>query len=105
MKKINCSLCGAEMTYMKNTDIQLGVTNYLTGSLGNAIAGSLGVVVYVCPMCNKLEFFIEDMKDVPLQEYDDDYEDAIAKVVCKNCGASYDMDCPKCPECDCQNEN
>ena len=90
MREINCLRCGAEMKFVGKERIQLGETGFFFRDLSHLLSGSLGVDIYVCPECKKLEFFASD---------EDLADDELPKRTCPNCHDVHDFDYPKCPKC------
>ncbi len=90
MKEITCLRCNTKMHFANRENIQLGQTGWILGDLPNLIAGSLSVDIFICPNCNKIEFFAAEHP----QE-----EDSLPKRTCPSCGAVHDFDFPKCPKC------
>ncbi len=41
-------------------EFQLGKQSFFFGDLGNILAGSFVVQLYICPKCGKIEFFRAD---------------------------------------------
>ena len=91
MKVLNCLRCNAKMKYIGSERIQLGETGLLLGDLPNLLAGSLEVDIYVCPECQKHEFFSVNSEQ--------NRETVLPKRVCPECGDEHDFDYPKCPRC------
>jgi len=87
---MKCLRCDEEMRFIARENLQLGKTGWVLGDIPNLIAGALNVSIYMCPKCNKLEFFSSD-------EYTTD--DSIPQKVCPKCGTKHDFDYPKCPRC------
>lgn len=88
-KKLLCLRCETPMQYLGNEEFQLGKTGWLMGDLPNLLAGAMELEIYCCPHCGKIELF----RPVEISEYQ------IAQVECPNCGATHDIDDPKCPFC------
>ena len=91
MRNLDCLRCDAKMNYISNERIQLGETGLLLGDLPNLLAGSLKVDIYVCPKCQKLEFYSAADEEKR--------EEALPKRICPECGDEHDFDYPKCPRC------
>ena len=53
------------MVFLKREDIQLGKHTYFGGDMGNLLAGSLPVTMYVCPDCGHLELFTSERPPEP----------------------------------------
>ena len=49
--------CGQPMSYQGEREFQLGSTDFLTGSLGNLVSGSLELSVFVCERCGQYKFY------------------------------------------------
>ena len=64
-KRLACLRCGTPMVFLKREDIQLGKHTYLGGDMGNLLAGSLPVTMYVCPDCGHLELFTSQRPETP----------------------------------------
>ena len=90
MRKINCLRCGAEMKFVAKEKIQLGEAGFFFRDLSHLLSGALGVDIYVCPECKKIEFFASD---------DDLIESELPKRTCPRCKDVHDFDYPKCPKC------
>lgn len=88
-----CLRCGKQMQFLKTEDVQLGRTSILFGDLGNLLAGSLEVEIYICPKCGKLEFYQGP------GEAEKQVGSGIAQKICPKCGCEHDLDDPKCPKC------
>ena len=91
-----CTNCGIGLKFLKRENIQLGKTGSLLGDLPILLSGALDAEIWTCPNCGKLDFYLAQ----PEEEMD---PDGIAKVRCPGCGADYDMDYPKCPNCGTKN--
>lgn len=91
MKSVECLRCGTKMSHMATERIQLGETGILFRDLSHLISGSLGVEIYVCEKCKKLEFFSTDEESAK--------DEPTPKRVCPECGDEHDFDYPKCPRC------
>jgi len=89
-RELNCLRCGNSMKYIKSEKIQLGQYGLILGDIPNYIAGALAVDIYKCNECGKIELF---------QMGEEQVEDQIEQVKCPNCGATHDIDYPKCPFC------
>lgn len=87
---MKCLRCDIEMQYFRKEKMQLGETGWILGDVSNLMAGSLGVDIYVCPECRKLEFFNVDSSVI---------EDQLPQRECPKCGRTHDFDYPKCPYC------
>ena len=87
-RKIDCLRCGQKMNYIRTEKLQLGQTGWILGDLPNLLAGAMGVDIYSCPECSKLEFFLADEED-----------EGLPQVQCPKCGKMHDFDYPKCPFC------
>ena len=92
MREVNCLLCGAQMKFVVQENLQLGKTGWILGDLPNLFAGALMVDFYVCPECSKLELFLAG-------DGAQGADDELPKKVCPNCGKEIDFDSPKCPYC------
>jgi DNA-directed RNA polymerase subunit RPC12/RpoP len=90
MRKINCLRCGAAMRFVTSERIQLGETGLLFRDLSHILSGSLGVDIYACSKCKKLEFFSCE---------DDELDSELPQRTCPKCGDVHDFDYPKCPKC------
>ena len=90
MKKMQCLRCETLMSFLAEEDIQLGKTGWILGDLPNLIAGAMRVQIFVCPNCQKLEFFASEGESS---------ETGLPQKTCPNCGAVHDFDYPKCPKC------
>ena len=90
MKNIGCLRCGTAMKFVKKENIQLGETGILFRDLSHLLSGSLGVDIYVCPKCKKLEFFSDESEELGAE---------LPKRTCPECGDVHDFDYPKCPKC------
>lgn len=88
-KELQCLRCQTKMQYLGAEQFQLGKTGWMLGDLPNLLAGAMELEIYCCPSCGKIEFF----RPVEQSEYQ------IAKVQCPSCGATHDIDDPKCPFC------
>lgn len=97
--KLNCLRCGARMQRIKREYLQLGKTGWITGDLGNLIAGALEVTIVACPRCGKLELFTGQ------ELMPDEEEGGMAQTICPRCGKEHDLDDPKCPFCGEANPN
>lgn len=98
MKEIRCLRCNELMQFYKRDEIQLGTAGFIMGNIDNIVSGSVDTEMYACPICGKLEFFLAKTEElIETENYEG--EDEILQVVCPECGASHDMDYPKCPEC------
>lgn len=53
----NYTCCGQPMSYRGELEFQLGSTDFLTGSLGNLLSGSLELSVFVCEHCGRYKFY------------------------------------------------
>ena len=93
-KNLTCLRCGKKMNHIGTEKLQLGKTGWIFGDWGNLLAGAMGVDIYCCPDCKKVEFFLAD--DDFLENHSE--EDAPQKQ-CPNCGKWHDFDYPKCPFC------
>lgn len=91
MKPITCTHCSETMRFVTREQLQLGKTGWLLGDLPNLIAGALEVNVYLCPGCNKLEFFAAEQTL--------DAADDLPQRRCPSCGTMHDFDYPRCPKC------
>ena len=76
MKKIHCPRCSERLNFLGSEGFRFGRP---------ASEPAVGVEVYSCPKCGKLEFFAAETS-------------GISKVKCE-CGAVYDCDFPRCPSC------
>ncbi len=90
MKQLNCLRCDTPMRFLSEENIQLGKTGWILGDLPNLIAGAMRVSVYICPECNKIEFFASNREE--------EGED-LPQRTCPKCGTRHDFDYPKCPKC------
>lgn len=88
-KELQCLRCQTKMQYLGAEQFQLGKTGWMLGDLPNLLAGAMELEIYCCPSCGKIEFF----RPVEQSEYQ------IAQVQCPSCGATHDIDDPKCPFC------
>ena len=88
--KVMCLRCQEEMSFFAREQLQLGKAGWLLGDLPNLISGALKVDIYICPNCQKLEFFAV--------EGNSQAEDVLKKT-CPSCGTIHDFDYPKCPRC------
>lgn len=95
-KKV-CSNCGMELRFLRREDIQLGKSGFFRGIWTNLMAGALRVGIWCCPGCGKLDFYLAR----PDEELGSG--DGISRIRCPDCGAEYDLDCPKCPNCGAKN--
>lgn len=86
---INCLRCGTRMKFVGNEKLQLGQTGWIMGDLPNLLVGAMGVSVYVCTDCGKIEFY----------QAQEESKDGISQIKCPVCGQKHDMDYPKCPFC------
>ena len=91
MRNINCLRCNTKMEYVGHERIQLGETGLLLGDLPNLIAGSIEVDIYICPECQKLEFYSASNEEKR--------EASLPKRTCPECGDEHDFDYPRCPRC------
>ena len=96
MKEIYCMRCNEKMRFIAKEKIQLGKTGWILGDLPNLVAGALKVDIYICPACQKLEFYAADTDKF-------DRESSLPQKTCSVCGAVYDFDYPKCPKCKSEN--
>lgn len=87
---MDCLRCCAPMRYRGVEEIQLGKTGFFLGNLSNLLSGSLDVVIYECPNCGKLEFFLPAGKTTDANT---------PQRACPECGFTHDFDCYKCPKC------
>ena len=71
--------------------VQLGEAGLLFRDLSHLLSGSLSLEMYVCPDCDKMEFF--HAKDEAPQD------EPLPKRICPKCGDEHDFDYPKCPKC------
>ena len=78
------------MGFVMSEKIQLGKTGWITGGLGNILAGAIMVDIYCCHECGKLEFFRHEKTW---------FDDTPPQKTCPNCGREHDFDYPKCPFC------
>ena len=85
-----CTACGAELKFLKREKVQLGEQSLLIGTWPNFWAGALPTEIWACPDCGKVEFYLAQQEDAG---------SGIAQRKCPACGAKYDMDYPKCPNC------
>ncbi len=90
MSKLPCIRCGEQMQFLTRERIQLGKTGWILGDLPNLIAGALETDIYICPKCNKLEFYAADASVAG---------EGLPKKTCPMCGTVHDFDYPKCPKC------
>ena len=90
MNRFNCIRCNTEMNFFAKEQIQLGKTGWILGDLPNLIAGAIEVDIYICPKCQKLEFYATE-NALP--------EEPLPQKKCPECGAVHDFDYPKCPNC------
>ncbi len=104
-KNIACLRCNVPMQYVKTEKIQLGEAGIFFDHLNNVIAGSLNADIYMCPQCGKFEFFDAHFKNSIEEDDFDESIDILPKIVCEECGRSYDIDYPKCPFCGCGDIN
>ena len=89
MKDLKCVRCDREMRFLTHEQIQLGKTGWILGDIPNLIAGAIEVSIYICPACQKLEFYAR-------QEPTDN---ELPQKTCPNCGTIHDFDFPKCTKC------
>ncbi len=90
MRKVNCLRCGVEMEFIKRESIQLGAHTLIGGDWGNLLAGSMDADIYVCPVCEKYEFFKPDREQMKQQQI---------ITTCPACGKSYSAYLTACPRC------
>lgn len=55
--KDRCLCCGGQMESIGVEKIQLGQYGFLSGNLGNLLAGGLEVEIFVCQECKKIELY------------------------------------------------
>lgn len=91
MKDLNCVHCNEQMRFLTHERIQLGKTGWILGDFPNLVAGALEVDIYICPSCQKLEFYASK------KAANTDTE--LPQTTCPNCGTVHDFDYPKCPHC------
>ena len=99
-QELSCLRCGEKMRWMKQEHLFLGQVEVWFGRVYSHADHGFPVEIYGCPKCGKLEFFLGDS---PQSEAD--AGGAIPRIQCPHCGAAYDLDAPKCPECGEKNEN
>lgn len=87
---MDCLRCGSPMRFLGSEKIQLGKTSFITGIWCNIFSGALGVTIYQCSNCGKIEFFNADKSDLSADT---------SQRTCPQCGFEHDFDCPKCPKC------
>ncbi len=103
--ELQCQHCGTQMTFIKREWIQFGQTSFLTGQLGNLLAGALNTDIYVCPACGKLEFYWADLQEQQEKLARDaakqkaEQENQAKLIVCPKCGRRHHQDYKKCPYC------
>ena len=69
-RQLDCLRCGTPMVFLRREDIQLGRYTYFGGDMGNLLAGSLPVTMYVCPDCGHLELFTNQRPEPGASESD-----------------------------------
>ncbi len=94
MAKRECLRCGRPLTFVERQYIQLGKASGWTQLRSNIIAGALDTEIWVCLSCGEYSFFRPGN-----EEDDEDASGAFPQVKCEGCGAYYDFDEPKCPNC------
>ena len=112
MRRIACLRCNTAMQFLRREKIQLGQTGAFLGDWPNIVAGALDAMIYYCPRCGKIEFFMPNMEPETYEEPSDldippdaDTDivgvsmDGIPQVRCPRCGKKHDFDYPKCPYC------
>lgn len=101
-KELDCLRCGSRMEFLMRENIQLGETTFFGGDMGNFLAGSLPVTMYVCPQCGRLELFTSRRPKEPSQE-ENPVEDYIPgtgpDIKCPRCGKLHPGDDTFCPLC------
>ena len=85
---LSCLRCGAEMSFVRREEVQLGRTGWLLGDLPNLVAGAMMVDIYSCPGCGKIELFQPRA-----------LSDELPQKRCPVCGALIDFDYSRCPCC------
>lgn len=105
-RQLDCLRCGTPMVFLKREDIQLGRYTYFGGDMGNLLAGSLPVTMYVCPDCGHLELFTNQRPEPGTSESDGPapgipyYEPGTgAEIKCPRCGRLHPEDDDFCPLC------
>lgn len=100
-KQLACLQCGTPMVFLKREDIQLGKHTYFGGDMGNLLAGSLPVTMYVCPDCGHLELFTSERPPEPGPSGPVPFytPGTGPEIKCPQCGKLHPSDDDFCPLC------
>lgn len=88
-QQLDCLRCGSRMRFLMRESIQLGETSFFGGDMGNFLAGSLPVTMYVCPQCGHLDLFTS-------RRPREDAQDEASTDGFYTPGTGPDMKCPRC---------
>lgn len=83
------SCCGQPMGFVGVQEFQQGSMSFLTGNLGNMLAGSMQLAIFRCAVCGQYRF------------YDPQYVSLLAGAnkTCPQCGKTYSGHLQSCPDC------
>lgn len=63
-RKINCLRCESPMIYSNTIDLHEGFNWGLLGELGHFFTNEKSFEMFVCPGCNKVEFFVPALRKI-----------------------------------------